>query len=106
MPSTAWFTRPTGRSRIEVPQAFGTGQGDDGRWSAQAGMDTAGGAGGDRWRDFHGVAGSRRLWFGEACGLSEFQDDRHLAQSEEVLGLRGLRSGWNGGGHQLFRCEL
>jgi hypothetical protein len=38
----------TGRARIEVPLAFGTGEGDADRWSAGAGADTAGYIDGDQ----------------------------------------------------------
>jgi hypothetical protein len=51
---------------FQVPLAFGTGEGDADRWSAQAGMDTARCIDGDRMWGIHQVIGSRNLRVGEA----------------------------------------
>lgn len=58
----------TGRAGIEAPFAFGTGEGDADRWSAEAGVDTTGYIDGDRIWGVHRVIGSHHLRLGTAPG--------------------------------------
>ena len=100
--ATAWFTRPTGRLRIEAPQAFGTGKGMAfagvlrRAWIPLVVLAVIGGAGFTVSR-VRAVSDSDKH---SPYGQSEVADIGQLAQKSVVY--RGLRSGGHGGGHQLF----